>query len=106
MPLDDLAADGQAYARALVLGPAVQALEDIEDPVAKLVVEPNPVVLYGDPTDRERIGLSVRASRELGERTTPDLDHGGPIGGVEFQGVADEVLQQLTDLGRVGLQGR
>jgi hypothetical protein len=46
MPIDYLAADGQAYSGTLVLTFLVQSLKDSEDPVEVLLVKPDAVIHY------------------------------------------------------------
>ena len=60
VPFDDLAADGQADSRALVLRAAVKALENRENLVGVDLVEADPVIFDQDLT--VRTGLSRSAS--------------------------------------------
>jgi hypothetical protein len=50
MALNNLAADGQAYARALVLGAPAQALKGSKDTVEVIFVESDTVVFHDDST--------------------------------------------------------
>src|SRR5690606_525351 len=97
VPLDDAADDGQADTGALVAVPAVQALEGGEYLLGMARVEADAIVL--DPQLPAR-GLA-QADRRGGD---PHLRR--PLRRAELQGIGHQVLQQLPDLGRVGLQAR
>ena len=86
-----------------VLVAAVQPLEDLEDALEVLGVEADAVV--GDAQDaapaRRLGGAAVAGSRPSTSAATRTT--GGCVGPVELERVGDQVLQQLADLGRVGL---
>src|SRR5262249_55879941 len=77
---DDLAAHGQADAGSRVLGPVMQSLEDDEDAVRELGLDSDPVVGHGEEP------VVIAAGRG-------DPDHWRLLP-AEFDGVADEVLEQ------------
>jgi len=92
VPLHDLFAKSQADARAGVLFPIVQALEDDEDALAKLRVDADAVVAHGEGP--------VRAGR-----LRPDLYQ--RLGGaVKLDGIANQVLKQLHQLHFIAQHGR
>ena len=96
MALDDLAAGRQADAGAFVLAAAVQALEDREDLVLVLVVEADAVVGNREAAEvadgaTARDNLSINAHDRLA------------AGLAELQRVANQVLQQLAHLRRIGI---
>ena len=47
--VDILLRNGQANTRALVGGSGVQPLKNDENPIQELLVEPNAVILHGNP---------------------------------------------------------
>ena len=81
MPLDDPAADGQSHARALVLGPAVQPLEGLEDLLGILGFDADAVVFH--PKDLVSIFF---LECQLDDRA---------LISAELQGIADEILVEL-----------
>ncbi len=95
-----LAAYGQADARALVLAPAVEALEDAEDALDVLIVEADAVVLDEDPAPPGRAAVPA-----VGQGAV-DPDDRRLAGLAKLQAVADEVLKKLAHLEGVGLDGR
>ena len=71
MPFDDLAADGQADSRSLVLGAAVKALENRENLLGVDLVKADPVIFDQDLT----IGTgrcALRLGGALGQMMTVD----------------------------------
>ncbi len=65
--LDNLAAGGQADARALMLRPAVQPLEQHEDPLRVLRIEAQPIVLHAElvqPAAVSEAGVVFRTPTE------------------------------------------
>ena len=90
--LDDLLADGQADARAGILGPGVQPLEDDEDALEVFGLHADAVVLH-----REYPMALVTAHADVDSRR---------LLAAEFDGVADEVLEQLRQLGGVRFHDR
>src|SRR5450432_1145827 len=101
VPLDDLPADRQTYARPLVLAATVETLEDREDPVEVLLVEADAVVRDGDAT---RTPLAA-ASRDLAavDDGRADAHDGRCVLPMELQRVPDEVLKELAHLHGVAL---
>ena len=87
VPLHDLLGHGQADTGAGALRSGVETLKEQEDPVAVLRIEAHPVV-----ADRE---LPL-AFPFLG----PDV-HGGRAEGAECEGVGDQIVKQLADLGGI-----
>src|SRR3954453_13534431 len=89
--LHDSLADRQAAPRARVLLLGVQPLEDHEDPPRVARVEPDPVI-----ADREHPLLALASGGEVdvGRALAPELDR-----------VADQVLEELADLGAVAPHG-
>src|SRR5262249_42616405 len=88
MTFHDLLANGQADARAGVLRPGVQALEDEKNPLGMLWGDADAVIADGeDPLPALGPGADVNA-RRLSRLA-------------ELDGVADEVLEQLGQLGSV-----
>ena len=69
--------------------PGVEALEDNEDPVEVLGLDTDPVVLHGEPPE---------CPRPFGR----DADLGRHVRPAVLQGVADQVREDLRELGRVG----
>src|SRR3990172_3571473 len=106
MALNDLAADGQAHARALVLVTSVQALKDIEDAVEVLFVESDTIVFYDDLTRSADWRVPKGASSRNAKEFAMDLDDWSFVRPVELQGIVDQVLQQLTHLEGIGFNGR
>jgi hypothetical protein len=78
----------------------VQPLKDLEDAVEVDLLEADAVVPHADLTHR---GVAVYLAVE---HPGLDADPRRFAGFVELQPVADEVLQQLPHLQRVGLHGR
>src|ERR1051326_7475909 len=77
--LDDLPYHGQAYTRARIGRLVVQPLEDHEDPLGVLGLDPDPVVAEGEQPE-----IAVPAGRD---------GDPGRLGGAELQRVADQVLE-------------
>ena len=106
MTIGDLAADRQAYAGPFVCAAPVQPLEKNEDAVEILFIETDAVVLDDDLA--KRLGLAVAGGlcgRRF-ENLAADFDDGWFAFLVELEGVADEILKQLTHLQRIGVNGR
>src|SRR5215471_11905505 len=77
---DDLLYHGQAYSRAGISDLVVQALEDHEDPVGVLRLDPDPIVAEG-----EQPVVAVAAGRHR---------HPGRLIRAELQRVVDQVLER------------
>src|SRR5262245_43326175 len=92
VPLDNLLTDRKADPVAVVLAAAVEPLENREQARDVLLFEADAIVL-----DRD---LAVAS---LGDAAA-HLDHGRHAGTVELERVADEVLQELAHLDRIGVQ--
>src|SRR6476659_7841592 len=80
MPLDDALANGQTHSCAGQLA-SVQPLENAEDPIGILRVDPNPVVFNADCPLVSSLGRPNRHVRWLT----------GPI----FDGISNQVLEDL-----------
>src|SRR3954469_2622249 len=91
--LDDLAADRESHAGALVSPTFVQPLEELEDPIHVLLIESDSVV--GDREVHETVG-----------RRRFEPHHRRLLRFAKLERVADQVLQELSHLQRVGLDGR
>lgn len=104
--LDNLAAHGQPDAGPLVNVMPVKALKRHENSVQVFLVEPDAVVLYGDATPGAA-GGSPTVLRLLDvEELCPNGDNRGGVGFVELDRISDQILQELSHLGRVGVEGR
>src|SRR5881394_390729 len=88
VPFDDLLADCEPDAGARVLRPCMEPLEELEDPLAVLGIDTDPVV-----ADRED-PLRLRAPRR-------DVHPGGG-GAAELDRVRDQVLEELDHLQALG----
>lgn len=100
---DDFAADSQAYARAFVDVPRMQSLEYVEDAFGILLFEPDSVIF--DAEEAFLLGGDVGspgALFSLLQEMSVHLDRGRFIDPVELQGIADEILEELLHLQRVG----
>ncbi len=87
MPLHHPLADRQPHPRAGVLVPPVQPLEDLEDPLPVLGRDADAIVAHReDPLLTGPLGRDVDARRAV----------------AELQRVADQVLEELDELDRVG----
>src|SRR5271170_1218320 len=91
--LHDLAADREADTRSFVLVAPMQTLENLENTVAIFLVEPDAVVFDGDPPG----GGSVQRRNGF----TAHLDHRIFTRFLKFQSVADQVLEQLSQLAAI-----
>src|SRR5712691_9810027 len=67
VPFDDLSANREPYAGALVLSTAVKALEYLEDPVQVLLVKSDSVVLDRNPADAGGLLPAVDALLEYSD---------------------------------------
>jgi hypothetical protein len=93
MARHDLLGDSQPDAGAAVLLPAVESLEDDEDPLEVVRLDPDAVVLDADaPAVQARVGGRDVDARGLG---TPELDR-----------VPHQVQEQVLELPRVTAHGR
>ena len=64
VPFHDFLGDGQSDSTSRILGASVQALEDFEDPVGVLRVDPNAIVFYREnPIGRPLLGGNVDPGR-------------------------------------------
>jgi hypothetical protein len=106
MALNDLAADGQAYARALVLVAPAQALKGSQDTVEVLFVESDTVVFHEDSTRLGDWRVPTGASFPNAKEFAMDLDDWRFVRPVELQGIVDQVLEQLPHLDGIGFNGR
>jgi hypothetical protein len=103
VPLDDLAANGEADAGPLVFVPAVQSLEQLENPLLVLLIEADAVVgddkpPTGPARQRRRIGGIGNAAQ--GRRLDRDVRRLARLG--ELEGVSDQILKELPELEWVG----
>src|SRR5579862_1064864 len=87
----DLPGDREADARALVIRAAVQSFEGGEDALRVLLVKADAVVL-----DRDR------APGAAGQCLSANANDRSDAIAMELEGVADQVLQQLTHLRPIG----
>ena len=85
--LDDLLADGQADPRTGVGVTSVEPLKDNEYLVCEARLDADPVVFDGD----DPVAVPVTGAQT----------HDGRGIGVEFDGVADEVLEQRNEKGPI-----
>jgi len=92
----DFADDGEAHAGAFVFVTGVETLEDVKNAVQIFFVEADAIVADGD--------FQEFAAGVFDDFAGGDFDDRGLVGAAEFEGVADEVLQQLAHLEAVGLQ--
>ncbi len=90
MPLGNLTADGEPDTCPIIFKTTVQALENGEDPVEILHVKTDAVVFHHN--------LAA-----IAEHFATDLHSGRLLGAVELQSIVYQILQQLTFLGRVGV---
>ena len=102
MTLDDAAADGQPHASAIIRASPMQPLERGKDTVEILLVETDAVVAHFQAA--YRLG-HVAIARGLLLQMPDEFDHRRHVRLVEFERVADKVLQELVHLRRVGLDG-
>ncbi len=101
MPLHDLSTNSQAHSRPFVVLAAMQTLKQFENSIEINFLEPDPVVAHADFAERD---LSVL--RAIIEEPALHLyDRGGFRSG-EFQTIANEILNQLAHLQRIGFQRR
>ena len=92
MAVDDLLADRQTDAGAGIGIVGVQALEDLEHALALLRGYADAVISHpDDPVIAVRLGINLYLRR---------------LFAAEFDRVADQVLQHLGDLARIGLHFR
>jgi hypothetical protein len=105
MALNNLAADGQADARALVFAPT-QALKGSKDKVEVIFVESDTVVFHDDSTRLGAWRVPAGASFPNAKEFAVDLDDWRFVRPVELQSIVDQVLQQLTHLDGIGFNGR
>src|SRR3954453_4937600 len=89
--LDDLAAHGEADARALVARARVDALEDHEDPAGVLLVDADPVVLAAEAPEAV---VALGRQADDGRRVAAELDR-----------VADQVLEPPPQPPRIPAHG-
>src|SRR3972149_5569500 len=101
VPLDNFTADRQAYSCSLVLAPSMQALKDAEDPIRILLIETNAVVFHGNLID-----LIARGIIPIGmDKIAGDLHNRRLSFFTKFQRIAQQVLQELTHMHRIGING-
>src|SRR5277367_66238 len=98
MPLGDLAADSQADSGPFVFGSAVQSLEHGEDPVQVFLIKTDAVVFNHQLEHAVPSLLGTGRIREHPHPRRLSLL-------VELKSVSDEILQELTDLHRVSVNG-
>ena len=102
MPFGNLPTYRQSYASALEYVARMESLEDVEDAITMLFVEPNSVILHHNSTAI----VASRMSRSLvafGQQSAFHFDDWRLLDTAELQSVADQVLQQLPHLQRIGL---
>ena len=105
MPLGNLPADRQAHTGALIFTAPVQALENRKNEAQVFFVKADSVVFDYDPAT---FPVSVAIGRQPGSVPVQvlgmDLHKRRNIFPMKLQGVADEILEQLSDLRGVGLE--
>src|SRR6266545_545408 len=101
--IGDLAANGQADAGPLVGAATVQPLEKNEDAVEIFLVETNAVILDHDLAKLFRRSLGGGFSGGLRKNPAADFDDGRFAFLMKFERIADQVLEQLAHLQRVGV---
>jgi hypothetical protein len=96
-------ADGQPHARTFILAPSVQSLEWYKYTIEILLINPNPIIFHDE-------AAQGRWFRHILRHVVP-LDGGGDgdLGrnavAVKLKPIANQILEQLADLGRIGLDG-
>ena len=89
MPGNNLLADSQANSRSFISRSSVQSFQRDENPLRKLFIQPDSVILHRNFPAPVLAGLAVQ------------MDNGGDVWFVVLQGVFNQVLQKLTYLKRV-----
>ena len=81
MAFDYFFADGKAHSRSFIFAPATQPLEGGKYTVEILLLKADAVIFDNDPTSRTSIGYGA------------DMDHRLLARFVEFERIADEILE-------------
>src|SRR6476620_9162272 len=102
MPLDNLPADSKADPCTFVLAASVKPLERRKDPVEIFFVKPDTVVFNPDLAQAVRTPVLF----PLGVKMSANLYYRRNAAAVKLESVADQILQKLPHLERVGLDGR
>ena len=106
VPFSDPPANRQAHAGSFVLASIVQALKRLEEAVAILLIEANPVILHANLAPAASRGRSCGPGAGGRHKAGLDEDHRRFSSAVELQAIADQVLQQLPHLQRIGVNAR
>src|SRR5256885_915266 len=105
VPVGDSAADGQSDSGAFELAASMETLKNSKDFLGVFFLESNSVVLDGQFAEFiDRVGFAAAAKIPL-ENLGVDFDNGLGVGRLELQSVPNEILQKLTHLERVCLDG-
>ena len=105
MPVDNFSTDRQPDAGSFVDTSRVEPLKDVEYSIEVSFVESDAVIFDPDLADVDfRVG-AVQFRLPGMNVPTADLDMGRLVGQVKFERVSNEVLQELTHLERIGLNG-
>jgi hypothetical protein len=80
----------------------VQTLKDIKNAVEIFLVKTNAVVCHDNLTQLWAQGVAGQSVGLIAQALRPHSDHGCLLLTAEFQGIADEVLEQLPHLRWIG----
>src|SRR5438046_1018118 len=104
--IGDSAADSQSDSGALELATTMETLENGKNFVGVFFLEADSVVLDGEFAEFvDGLGFAAAAKIPL-ENLGVDFHDGLGTGGLKFESVADEILQKLAHLERIGLDDR
>ena len=92
MPLHDFPADREPDPGPFILVAAVQPLEDLEDPLAILLVKTNPIIPDRQIAKRDRV-LAIPVGSWLTHQFTFNLYHRRHARSMKFQGIDEQVLE-------------
>ena len=92
MPGNNFLADSQANSRSFISRSSVQFFQRDENPLRKLFIQPDSVILHRDVPGPVLARLAIQ------------MDNGGDVWFVVLQGIFNQVLQKLTHLKRVGVK--
>src|SRR5690606_4923031 len=101
MQLHDALADGQTHPRAFVGAVTVETLERLKDASGESWMETDSIVLDGDAADRS--GSFEKLVPRIVDHLRTNSETHRRIGAPKFESVANEIGEQLPDLGTVGL---
>ena len=105
MILYDPFADSQPNARTVILISAMQPLKHLEDTFGITLFKPDSIVIYTDLSiltlNRKTLWYFVAF-----QRSTPDSDVGRAVRVAECDGINNQVLKQLPELGSIARNGR